>query len=55
LTYLYGNEVDRRLAAGKKAEALEAGQKAAAYSPKQADGHTSLGFLEISMGTKRRQ
>jgi hypothetical protein len=55
LTYLYGNEADQLLAAGKRAEALEAGQKSAAYSPKQADGHTSLGFLEISMGTKRRQ
>src|SRR6202158_3886965 len=45
LTYLYGNEADRLLSAGKKAEALAAGRKAAEYSPKQADGHTSLGFL----------
>ena len=52
MTYLYGNEVDRRLAAGKRAEALEAGQKSAAYSPKQADGHTSLGFLEYINGNK---
>jgi uncharacterized Ntn-hydrolase superfamily protein len=52
LTYLYGNEADRLLAAGGKAEALVAGRKAAAYSPKQADGHTSLGFLEYINGNK---
>jgi uncharacterized Ntn-hydrolase superfamily protein len=52
LTYLYGNEADRLLTAGKKAEALAAGRKAAAYSPKQADGHTSLGFLEYINGNK---
>jgi uncharacterized Ntn-hydrolase superfamily protein len=52
LTYLYGNEADRLLAAGKKAEALAAGRKAVAYSPKQADGHTSLGFLEYINGNK---
>ena len=43
---------DRLLAAGKKAEALSAGRKAAAYAPKQADGHTSLGFLEYINGNK---
>ena len=52
LTYLYGNEADRLLRAGKKAEALTAGRKAAEYSPKQADGHTSLGFLEYINGNK---
>jgi uncharacterized Ntn-hydrolase superfamily protein len=52
LTYLYGNEADRLLNAGKKAEALAAGRKAAEYSPKQADGHTSLGFLEYINGNK---
>src|ERR1700687_5116445 len=52
LTYLYGNEADRLLSAGKKAEALAAGRKAAEYSPKQADGHTSLGFLEYINGNK---
>jgi uncharacterized Ntn-hydrolase superfamily protein len=52
LTYLYGNEADRLLTAGKKAEALAAGRKAAEYSPKQADGHTSLGFLEYINGNK---
>jgi len=34
LTYLYGNEADRLLTAGKRAEALAAGRKAAEYSPK---------------------
>src|SRR5229473_168051 len=52
LTYLYGNEADRLLAAGKKAEALVAGRKAVAYSPRQADGHTSVGFLEYINGNK---
>jgi uncharacterized Ntn-hydrolase superfamily protein len=52
LTYLYENEADRLLRAGKKAEALAAGRKAAEYSPKQADGHTSLGFLEYANGNK---
>ncbi len=52
LTYLYGNEADRLLTAGKRTEALAAGRKAAAYSPKQADGHTSLGFLEYINGHK---
>ncbi len=52
LTYLYGNEADRLLTAGKRAEALAAGRKAAEYSPKQADGHTSLGFLEYINGHK---
>jgi uncharacterized Ntn-hydrolase superfamily protein len=52
LTYLYGNEADRLLNAGKKAEALAAGRKAAEYSPEQADGHTSLGFLEYINGNK---
>src|SRR6266436_9007708 len=52
LTYLYGNEADRLLTAGKRTEALAAGRKAAAYSPKQADGHTSLGFLEYINGNK---
>jgi uncharacterized Ntn-hydrolase superfamily protein len=52
LTYLYGNEADRLLTAGKKAEALAAGRKAAAYSPNKADGHTSLGFLEYINGNK---
>jgi uncharacterized Ntn-hydrolase superfamily protein len=52
LTYLYENEADRLLTAGKKAEALAAGRKAAEYSPKQADGHTSLGFLEYINGNK---
>src|SRR5690348_2171369 len=52
LTYLYGNEADRLLAAGRKAEALVAGRKAAAYSPKQADGHTSRAFLEYINGNK---
>src|SRR5229473_3473295 len=52
LTYLYGNEADRLLAAGKKAEALVAGRKAVAYSQKQADGQTSLGFLEYINGNK---
>jgi tetratricopeptide (TPR) repeat protein len=52
LTYLYGNEADRLLAVGKKAEALVAGRKAVAYSPRQADGHTSVGFLEDINGNK---
>src|SRR5713226_905739 len=52
LTYLYGNEADRLLAAGKKTEALVAGRKAVAYSPRQADGHTSVGFLEYINGNK---
>src|ERR1700676_3023373 len=52
LAYLYENEADRLLTAGKKAEALAAGRKAAQYSPKQADGHTSLGFLEYINGNK---
>jgi uncharacterized Ntn-hydrolase superfamily protein len=52
LTYLYGNEADRLLNVGKKSEALAAGRKAADYSPKQADGHTSLGFLEYINGNK---
>src|SRR6266849_762053 len=52
LTYLYGNEADRLLTAGKRTEALAAGRKAAAYSPKQADGHTSVGFLEYINGHK---
>jgi uncharacterized Ntn-hydrolase superfamily protein len=52
LTYLYGNEADRLPTAGKKAEALAAGRKAAAYSPNKADGHTSLGFLEYINGNK---
>jgi uncharacterized Ntn-hydrolase superfamily protein len=52
LTYLYENEADRLLNAGKKAEALAAGRKAADYSPKKADGHTSLGFLEYVNGNK---
>ncbi len=52
LTYQYGNEADRLLTAGKKTEALAAGRKAASYSPKQADGHTSLGFLEYINGNK---
>jgi uncharacterized Ntn-hydrolase superfamily protein len=52
LAYLYEDEGDRLLAAGKKAEALFAGRKAAAYVPRQADGHTSLGFLEYINGNK---
>jgi uncharacterized Ntn-hydrolase superfamily protein len=52
LTYLYENEAYRLLTAGKKAEALAAGRKAAGYTPKQADGHTSLGFLEYINGNK---
>jgi uncharacterized Ntn-hydrolase superfamily protein len=52
LTYLYENEADRLLNAGRKAEALAAGRKAADYSPKKADGHTSLGFLEYVNGNK---
>lgn len=52
LTYLYGNEADRLLRVGNKAGALAAGRKAAQYSPKQADGHTSLGFLEYINGNK---
>ena len=52
LTYLYGNEADRLLTAGKRAEALAAGRKAAEYSPNKADGHTSLGFLEYINGHK---
>lgn len=52
LTYLYGNEADRLLTAGKKAAALAAGRKAAQYSPSQADCHTSLGFLEYINGNK---
>ena len=52
LAYLYEDEGDRLLAAGKKAEALSAGRKAVAYAPKQADAHTSLGFLEYINGNK---
>src|SRR5258708_27594842 len=52
LTYLYGNEADRLLSAGKKAEALIAGRKAAGYAPQQADAHTSLGFLEYINSNK---
>ena len=52
LAYLYEDAGDRLLAAGNKAEALSAGRKAAAYAPKQADGHTSLGFLEYINGNK---
>jgi len=52
LSYLYGDEADRLLFAGKKAEALTAGRKAAEYAPQQADGHTSLGFLEYINGNK---
>src|SRR6202140_1411572 len=52
LTYLYENEADRLLRAGKRAEALGAGRKAAEYSPKQADGQPSLGFLEYDNGNK---
>jgi uncharacterized Ntn-hydrolase superfamily protein len=52
LTYLYENEADRLLTAGKKPEALAAGRKAAEYSPKLADGHTALGFLEYINGNK---
>jgi uncharacterized Ntn-hydrolase superfamily protein len=52
LSYLYGDEADRRLSSGKKAEALTAGRKAAEYAPQQADAHTSLGFLEYINGNK---
>jgi uncharacterized Ntn-hydrolase superfamily protein len=52
LSYLYGDDADRLLSAGKKAEALIAGRKAAEYAPQQADGHTSLGFLEYINGNK---
>ena len=52
LSYLYGNESDRLLNAGKKSEALAAGQKSAAYAPEQADGHTALGFLQYINGNK---
>src|ERR1700730_10349013 len=52
LAYLYENEGDRLLATGKRAEALSAGRKAVAYAPKQADAHTSLGFLEYISGNK---
>ena len=52
LVYLYENEGDRLLATGKRAEALSAGRKAVAYAPKQADAHTSLGFLEYINGNK---
>jgi tetratricopeptide (TPR) repeat protein len=51
LAYLYEDEGDRLLT-GKKAEALSAGRKAVAYAPKQADAHTSLGFLEYINGNK---
>ena len=53
LAYLYEDAGDRLLAAGKKAEALSAGRKAVVYAPKQADGHTSLGFLEYINGNKK--
>jgi uncharacterized Ntn-hydrolase superfamily protein len=43
LSYLYENEAHRLLKAGKKA---------VAYAPKQADGHTSLGFLEYINGNR---
>jgi uncharacterized Ntn-hydrolase superfamily protein len=52
LAYLYEDEGDRLLAAGKKTEALSAGRKAVAYAPKQAGGHTNLGFLEYINGNK---
>ncbi len=52
LSYLYGDEADRLLSAGKKAEALIAGRKAAGYAPQQADAHTSLGFLEYINSNK---
>jgi uncharacterized Ntn-hydrolase superfamily protein len=52
LAYLYENEGDRLLAAGKKAEALSAQRKGVAYAPKQADAHTGLGFLEYINGNK---
>jgi uncharacterized Ntn-hydrolase superfamily protein len=52
LSYLYENEADRLLSAGKKGEALAAGRKAAGYAPEQADAHTSLGFLEYINGNK---
>jgi uncharacterized Ntn-hydrolase superfamily protein len=52
LAYLYEDEGDRLLAAGKKAEALSVGRKVVGYAPKQADGHTSLGFLEYINGNK---
>jgi uncharacterized Ntn-hydrolase superfamily protein len=52
LPYLYENESDRLLSAGKKAEALAAGRKAAGYAPEQADGHTSRGLLEYINGNK---
>lgn len=53
LAYLYEDEGDRLLAGGKKAEALSAARKAVAYAPKQADSHTSLGFLEYINGNKQ--
>jgi uncharacterized Ntn-hydrolase superfamily protein len=52
LPYLYENESDRLLSAGKKAEALAAGRKAAGYAPEPADGHTSRGLLEYINGNK---
>src|SRR5713101_1303699 len=52
LTYLYGNEADRLLAAGKKAEALVAGRKAVAYAPEKSHTHTSVAFLEYFNGNK---
>jgi tetratricopeptide (TPR) repeat protein len=53
LAYVYEDEGDRLLAAGKRAEALSAGRKAVAYAPKHADSHTGLGFLEYINGNKQ--